>query len=294
MRKYDWLQVFGKNFYEIYTNFFLHHKEYCSRFSLYLVIVVWGPVMWRFSWCLRIICICGVIRLSIKVELITKKKKKFPTTFPITMSSLNAQYLAYLIKYPLLTKSITSGVFSGLNETVASVLTNEFQETKVAGIKIKHVFTQKLLTMIIYGSCIATPISHYMYFIINNKIFKGPLTKSGKILQILTSLSTVTPTLAACFVSWIALINNYKLPKGSINPIAELNKIVAIVRAGLKKGYFGVLKSSLVTSSVALVIAQKFVPPELWVVFFNVVYFFLGTYQNTKLKRLQKQQRLAK
>ena len=117
------------------------------------------------------------------------------------------------------------------------------------------------------------PISHYMYFIINNKIFKGPLTKSGKILQILTSLSTVTPTLAACFVSWIALINNYKLPKGSINPIAELNKIVAIVRAGLKKGYFGVLKSSLVTSSVALVIAQKFVPPELWVVFFNVVYF---------------------
>ena len=84
------------------------------------------------------------------------QKKKFPTTFPITMSSLNAQYLAYLIKYPLLTKSITSGVFSGLNETVASVLTNEFQETKVAGIKIKHVFTQKLLTMIIYGSCIAS------------------------------------------------------------------------------------------------------------------------------------------
>ena len=76
------------------------------------------------------------------------------------------------------------------------------------------------------------PISHYMYFIINNKIFKGPLTKSGKILQILTSLKSTDS--AACFVSWIALINNYKLPKGSINPIAELNKIVAIVRAGLK------------------------------------------------------------
>ena len=69
---------------------------------------------------------------------------------------------------------------SGLNETVASVLTNEFQETKVAGIKIKHVFTQKLLTMIIYGSCIATPISHYMYFIINNKIFKRPIDKVRK------------------------------------------------------------------------------------------------------------------
>ena len=100
-----------------------------------------------------------------------------------------------------------------------------------------------------------------------------PIDKVRKDLTDLDVFEYVTPTLAACFVSWIALINNYKLPKGSINPIAELNKIVAIVRAGLKKGYFGVLKSSLVTSSVALVIAQKFVPPELWVVFFNVVYF---------------------
>ncbi|RCK54580.1 Peroxisomal membrane protein 2 [Candida viswanathii] len=210
------------------------------------------------------------------------------------LQKLNAQYIAYIIKYPLLTKSITAGVFSGLNETVSSVLTNEYKETTVAGLKIKHVFSEKLLTMVIYGSCIATPISHFMYQIINTKLFKGPLTSKGKILRILTSLSTVTPTLSACFVSWISLINNYKLPKEGFNVAAELKRIVGTVRAGLKKGYLPVLKSSLVVSSCALVVAQKFVPPELWVVFFNLVYFFLGTYQNTKLKRLQKQQRLLK
>lgn len=210
------------------------------------------------------------------------------------LKNLNAQYIAYIIKYPLLTKSVTAGVFSGLNETVSSVLTNEFKETNIAGIKIKHVFSEKLLTMIIYGSCIATPISHFMYQIINTKLFKGPLSSKGKILQILTSLFTVTPTLSACFVSWIALINNYKFPKDQFNIAAELKRIIAIIKGGLKKGYLPVLKSSLVVSSCALVVAQKFVPPELWVVFFNLVYFFLGTYQNTKLKRLQKQQRLLK
>lgn len=207
-----------------------------------------------------------------------------------TLQALNAQYLAYLLQYPLLTKSITSGVFSGLNETVASVITNEYKETKVLGFKIKHVFSDKLLKMIIYGALIATPISHNMYAVIN-KIYKPPLTGKQKILQLLTSLLTVTPTISACFVSWIAIINNYKCT--SCNPITELKKILFIVKAGLKKGYFPVLKSSLTTSFFALLVAQKFVRPELWVVFFNLVYFFLGTYQNTKLKKLQKQQRLA-
>ena len=208
----------------------------------------------------------------------------------VTFQSLNAQYLAYLMQYPLLTKSATSGVFNGLNETVSSIITNEYKETKICGIKVKHVFSAKLLKMIIYGALIATPISHNMYAVIN-KIYKPPLTKKQKILQLLTSLLTVTPTISACFVSWISIINNYQ--RTSCNPIAELRKILFIVKAGLKKGYLPVLKSSLTTSFFALLVAQNFIRPELWVVFFNLVYFCLGTYQNTKLKKLQKQQRLA-
>ncbi|KAL6450785.1 wscA Woronin body membrane protein wscA [Candida maltosa Xu316] len=189
---------------------------------------------------------------------------------------------------------MTAGVFAGLNETTATVLTNEYKEIKIAGVNIKHVFSEKLLKMIIYGSCIATPISHYMYHIINNKLFKGPLSARQKVLQILTSLFTVTPFLSGCFVAWISLINNYQLPKHGFNLCTEITRISTIVKNGLSQGYLGVLKSSMVTSSFALVIAQKFIPPELWVVFFNVVYFFLGTYQNTKLKRFQKQQRIKK
>ncbi|EDK44103.1 conserved hypothetical protein [Lodderomyces elongisporus NRRL YB-4239] len=204
----------------------------------------------------------------------------------MSLQALNVQYLAYLVKYPLLTKSITAGVFCGLNETTASVVTGDYKETKICGINVKHVLSSKLLKMIIYGSLIATPISHNMYAVIN-KIFKAPLTPKQKILQILTSLLTVTPTLAACFVSWISLINNYR-PGKEFNLKNELYRIYTIVKAGLRKGYLPVLKSSLVTSFFALIVAQKFVKPELWVVFFNLVYFVLGTYQNTKLKMQQK------
>ncbi|WLF78557.1 hypothetical protein PVL30_002297 [Lodderomyces elongisporus] len=167
-----------------------------------------------------------------------------------------------------------------------SVVTGDYKETKICGINVKHVLSSKLLKMIIYGSLIATPISHNMYAVIN-KIFKAPLTPKQKILQILTSLLTVTPTLAACFVSWISLINNYR-PGKEFNLKNELYRIYTIVKAGLRKGYLPVLKSSLVTSFFALIVAQKFVKPELWVVFFNLVYFVLGTYQNTKLKMQQK------
>ncbi|KAI3402591.2 hypothetical protein KGF56_004683 [Candida oxycetoniae] len=208
----------------------------------------------------------------------------------MSVQALNAQYLYYLLKYPLLTKSITSGILNGLNEIVSSVLTNEYQETSIFGMKVKHIFSSKLLKMIIYGSLISTPISHNMYSVIN-KNFKAPLTPKQKVLQLLTSLLTVTPTLSVCFVSWISLINNYAPTKGT-NICGELKRIVYTIKMGLKKGLPPVLRSSLVTSFLALIAAQKFVHPDLWVVFFSLIYFVLGTFQNTKLKRLQKQQKL--
>ncbi|KAI5953116.1 hypothetical protein KGF54_002487 [Candida jiufengensis] len=214
------------------------------------------------------------------------------TPIVLTLQSLNTEYLAYLIKYPLLTKSITSGILSGLNETISSAITNEYKETKILGFNIKHVFSPKLINMIIYGSLISTPISHNLYGIIN-QIFKPPLSSKQKILRLLTSLFTVTPLITACFVSWISIINNYKINLKNFNPINEILKLINIIKAGLKKGYLTTLKTSLIVSFLSLIIANNYIQPELWVVFFNIVFFILGTYQNTKLKRLQKQQRLS-
>lgn len=49
-----------------------------------------------------------------------------------------------------------------------------------------------------------------------------------------------------------------------------------------------VMKVSWITSPIALAFAQKFLPEETWVPFFNIVAFVIGTYINahTKKKRL--------
>lgn len=212
----------------------------------------------------------------------------------MSLKAANTKYLQYLVTYPLLTKSVTAGVLAGLNETISTGLSGEYRETTVAGRKIKHVLSPKILTMIVYGAFIITPISHTMYGVLN-RVFKGPnLSKKMKVLQILTSLSTITPTLPAVFTAWVSIINVYRPPTKGFDPVVELEKIGRIIRGGLQKGYKRVLKTSLVTSAILLVIAQSFIPPQLWVVFFNLVYFFMGTYQNTKLKIQAKKMREQK
>lgn len=205
----------------------------------------------------------------------------------MSIKELNVIYLRYLTKYPLLTKSLTAGLLNGLNETIASLVSKDYKSFKLT-------LNSKIVTMVIYGSLILTPVSHNLYGILN-KIYLGKnLSTVMKICQILTSLTTITPTISAIFTSWLSIINNYELPKRmEINSEHDLfrtiktetSKIKSIVQTGLYNDYFKILKSSLVTSCISLAVAQNFVAPELWVVFFNLIYFVLGTIQNTKLKK---------
>jgi len=60
------------------------------------------------------------------------------------------------------------------------------------------------------------------------------------------------------------------------------------VRATIRAGFMPVMKISWITSPLALAFAQKFLPEETWVPFFNIIAFIIGTYINahTKKKRI--------
>ena len=60
------------------------------------------------------------------------------------------------------------------------------------------------------------------------------------------------------------------------------------VRATVRSGFMPVMKVSWITSPIALAFAQKFLPEQTWVPFFNIIAFVIGTYINahTKKKRL--------
>jgi hypothetical protein len=57
------------------------------------------------------------------------------------------------------------------------------------------------------------------------------------------------------------------------------------VRATVRVGFWKVMKVSWLTSPVCLAFAQKFLPDQLWVPFFNLVGFVIGTYINTTTKK---------
>lgn len=113
-----------------------------------------------------------------------------------------------------------------------------------------------------------------------------------KLVQLVASLCTVTPCLSAVYVSWLLFLNGYKASGGSFGQ--ELKRFFTVIGRGLKLNFFTIYRTSLGTTLVAMSIAQNFLPPELWVVFFSCVYFVVGTIQNTRFKLRAKRELLKK
>ncbi|CAH6720719.1 hypothetical protein CLIB1444_04S06370 [[Candida] jaroonii] len=191
--------------------------------------------------------------------------------------TLNKTYLENLAKNPLITKSVTAGVANGLNEVLASIISKDYSGLKGTD--------NKVIKMVIYGSLILTPLSHNMYAALN-KVFGNKLSFKMKMLQILVSVTTITPFISAVFTCWLALINNYNIKSlvATEDLKMELKKMLKVMKAGLLANYPRNVKSSVITNIGCLLVAQNYIQPELWVVFFTFVFFLLGTYQNTKQK----------
>lgn len=59
------------------------------------------------------------------------------------------------------------------------------------------------------------------------------------------------------------------------------------VSATVRAGFLPVMKVSWVTSPLCLAFAQKFLPEQTWVPFFNIIAFVIGTYINARTKKLR-------
>jgi hypothetical protein len=57
------------------------------------------------------------------------------------------------------------------------------------------------------------------------------------------------------------------------------------VRATVRVSFWKVMRVSWITSPICLAFAQKFLPENTWVPFFNLVSFVIGTYINTVTKK---------
>ncbi|KAI0036615.1 hypothetical protein K488DRAFT_40712 [Vararia minispora EC-137] len=192
--------------------------------------------------------------------------------------SLLAAYLAQLATHPLRTKAITVGTLCFLQEVLASHLAGvPMRKPLWIDPWYKHLLLRakvdsKAFKMAIYGFLVSAPLGHFLVGWLQ-KAFVGRTGTSAKVAQIIASNLLIAPVQATVYLASMAVINGAK----------SLDEIKKTVRGG----FMTVLRVSWVSSPLSMAFAQNFLPPDLWVPFFNLVSFSIGTYFNTRVKSLK-------
>ncbi|KAG7892005.1 hypothetical protein KL905_003662 [Ogataea polymorpha] len=211
------------------------------------------------------------------------------------LADLNRKYLNTLENHPLATKVLTAAVLNGLNEQLATYFAGETRKSTIKigskDVQLSHSVTKRVPLMFLYGLLINGPFTHYAYKLLH-LAYRPPLGPRKRLAQILTSMATITPAISALMISYISLISNIDITniKDLSSAKAELLDVLRKIKVALQTSLVSVIRSSWVSSPIFMLVAQSFLKPNQWAVFFNFCYFVLGTYNNTIIKRRLKEQ----
>ncbi|KAF8739359.1 hypothetical protein AX14_009927 [Amanita brunnescens Koide BX004] len=189
-----------------------------------------------------------------------------------TVHPLLQKYLTELALHPLRTKAVTTGVLCFLQEVLGShfagvpVRKSAHNESAVTHLLARGHINAKAAKMALYGFLVSAPLSHYLVGLLQ-RVFAGKTGKGAKLAQILASNLLVAPVQTAAYLASMAIING-----------KDVSKTV-------KEGFFAVIRVQWVASPLSMTFAQRFIPVELWVPFFNAVQFTLGTFFNMRVKQ---------
>ncbi|KAJ7169749.1 hypothetical protein C8R46DRAFT_1175934 [Mycena filopes] len=195
---------------------------------------------------------------------------------------LLAAYLQQLALHPLRTKAITTGTLCFLQEVLGSNIAHMPAKKLSPNAPLflqllsrSHV-DMRAVKMALYGLLVSAPISHILVGQLQ-RAFAGKTGTGAKIAQIVASNLLIAPVQTTAYLACMAIISGAK----------SFDEVVKTIKAG----FFSVIRITWITSPIALTIAQRFIPVELWVPFFNAVQFILGgedrTYFNARVKQLR-------
>jgi len=189
------------------------------------------------------------------------------------MHPLLAKYLQSLATRPLLTKAVTAGFLSLVQEVLASRITQTRTPYRKTGTPLDLVrANERAIKFGAYGFFISAPLGHFLLSALQ-KAFQGQAGTKAKILQIVASNLFISPIQQSAYLISIAFING----------APSFSQAIAFLRAN----FWRIMRMTWVVSPLSMAIAQKFLDPSLWVPFFNLVAFVFGTYMNVQGKRRQ-------
>jgi len=198
---------------------------------------------------------------------------------PTSRNPILLAYLSQLSQHPLRTKALTTGTLCFLQEVVGSHLARvPVRPAPKNAPAYSHLLARAKVDaragkMALYGFLVSAPLSHVLVGQLQ-RTFAGRTGRAAKIGQVVTSSLIVSPIQAFFYLASLSLIGGAK----------SWNE----VRKTVKGGFWPVIRVMWVSSPLSIAFAQNFLSPELWVPFFNLVSFVLGTYFNTQMKKLPK------
>jgi len=172
-------------------------------------------------------------------------------------------YIRQIEENPLRTKMLTAGTLAGTQELIASFLAKDRN-------KHGNYFTSRVPKMAAYGALVSAPLGHFLIWLLQ-LTFRGRTSLKAKIMQIVVSNLIIAPIQNSVYLVAMALIAGARTYHQ--------------VRATVKVGFWKVMRVSWITSPICLAFAQQFLPDQLWMPFFNIVSFVIGTYINTVTKK---------
>jgi len=197
---------------------------------------------------------------------------------PRKINPLLAAYLTSLAAHPLRTKAITTSILQFCQEVLATHLAGERtppvpkDAPLYAHALARAKINPKAPKMALYGLLVSAPLGHTLVGLMQ-KLFAGKTSLAAKIGQLLVSNLVVAPIQVAVYLTCTSIINGAR----------GVDDVVKTIKAG----YMSALRVTWMTLPLTIVIAQRYLAPELWVPFINLVQFVTGTYFNTKLKKIR-------
>jgi len=182
-------------------------------------------------------------------------------------------YLANLAARPILTKSITSGTLSFIQEIAAGYLAGTpppaIKKTGLPPVDfIKR--NQRAFKLAAYGFFISAPLSHSLMGVLQ-RAFAGQTGTRAKVGMIVASNVLVSPVINTVYLSSLSIIN-------------EAHSVDDIIKF-IKMAIWPIMKLTWISSPLSMAFAQHFLSPEQWVPFFALVSCVLGTWFNTQSKK---------
>lgn len=178
------------------------------------------------------------------------------------MEGLAQYYMRYvqsLHENPVLTKSVTSGVLSFLEEFSSQALTlpngYNFQPAK-------------MFKLGLYGAFVNAPLSHYAYLLLD-KLVPGT-SVTGQVLQLVASNAIILPIQTYVYISALGLIDDKSFRETQIL---------------VKKTLLPILITSWKYFPIVQLLVFRYVPQILWVPTFNLIALLFGIYVNATTKK---------